>query len=117
MKTQLQLIAEEVERLIGNEHAQVSTTVVTGYDESGLVGTSDAFLRLAKELILFVDSAQRGEATQMEYDGVIVRASTSIAQVFDSSCEIHFDTVDLTASEQETEQVSDYCKRISPLSP
>lgn len=114
MKTQLQILIDEVEHLISNEQAQVSTTVETGYDECGLVGTRDAFLRLAKELLLFVDSAQRGETQQWEYDGVVVRGSTRIAQVFDSSCEVHFDTLALTDSEEQTEQVSDYCKRASP---
>ncbi len=114
MKTQLQILADEVGRLISNQQAQVSTTVVTGYDECGLVGTSDAFLKLAKELILFVDSAQRGETAHWKYDDITVRGSTSIAQVFDSSCEVHFDSIALTNSEEQTEQVSDYCKRTSP---
>ncbi len=116
MKPQLERIAQEVAQLIVDKQAQISTVVETGYDELGFVGTSDAYLRLVKEVLTFLVSAEQGELSQWRAGTIEIQGTTQVNGVFDSTCEVVVDTLGLVGSEQDTKAVSHYCKQSSPLS-
>ena len=114
MASELKEASHIIEQFIANKNAQLSITIQTGHDEAGLVGTRDAYLRLAKTAIDFIIAAERDELERWHVFGRQLAASVLINDVFDSSCEVILDTTCLTNSEQETQYVSDCFKLGSP---
>lgn len=114
MSSHLEEIIRSIDSLIENKDARLSIVVETGYDEAGLVGTSDAYLRLAKVLIEFVAGAQDNQMETWKIAGLQLPGSTAVNQVFEVPGEIVIDTTCLTASETDTQAVADYFREMSP---
>ena len=95
---QLAQIAAELEGAIEDQDAQMFVTVETGFDEGNIVGTRDAYLRLAKVLLEFVVAVDNGEATP---DGTGCPGSSAIGRVFDATCEVDIDSMRMSETEQQ----------------
>jgi hypothetical protein len=59
---ELEMVRRGLATLVENKAARLSVVVETGYDESWLIGTADAYLRLALAAVEFVAAARAGTA-------------------------------------------------------
>lgn len=103
-----------IEKLMQSNNSELSVTIETGSDEAGLVGSRDAYLRLAKVTLEFILASERGELQEWGTGELRAFGSTMINQVFDSSCEIVIDTTSLAKSDQQAQDISKYYKETSP---
>lgn len=108
MQEKLAEIHAALEQLVQNPEAGVYVSGEHALDESLLFGTSDAYLRLAAELVKAVLASQRGELDVQEMGGLEVQTSSSISSAFDSCSEIIFDNGDLVKTESEARQLFEY---------
>ena len=111
MNREIESIVVELEAMSGDKEAQMFIVVDNGFDESGLVGTQDAYLRLAKSLLEFVVSAQKGELEEWNLDEKLCPGSTKINDVFDSRCEVVIDTTSLTQTAQQAQEIMLYFRQ------
>jgi hypothetical protein len=107
-------ISKSLETHIQNQEAQVYTFVETGYDETGMVATADAYLRFAKELIDFVAAAQQGKYQNCSYGEVQGPCSAAVGYVFSSISDVELDSAMLVNTEHEAEQAIRYFQPESP---
>lgn len=108
MQEKLAEICEALDNLVQNHDARIYASSQHALDESLVFGTTDAYLRLASELIRFVVAAQRDEAEVREIDGIKIQTSGSINSVFSSCSDIIFDNSDLVATETEARKLFEY---------
>ena len=73
---------EIVGSLITNHRARLWVTIETGFDESGLIGTADAYLRLAAAALDLVRTAGRKTARVRELGGSKLPVSADFYDVF-----------------------------------
>ncbi len=111
MNRELEAIIAQLEAMTGDKSAQMFVVVDAGFDESGLVGTRDAYLRLAKSLLKFVVSAQQGELEAWNLDEKLCPSSTVINDVFDSRCEVVSITTSLAQTAQQAQEVVRYFRQ------
>lgn len=108
MQDTLADICATLDKLTQNQDARIYVSGQHALDESLVFGTTDAYLRLASELIKFVVAAQRNEVDRCESDGIAVQTSPLISGVFDACSEIRFDNSDLVSTEAEARQLFEY---------
>ena len=104
MNESLEKISKTLGSLIQNPEARVFTCVQTGYDETGIVATADAYLRFAKELIDFVVAAQSGQFQNCSYGEVQGPCDSSVGSVFSPISEVKLDSALLVKQEEEAEK-------------
>src|ERR1700689_996609 len=92
-------VGRALSELIVDKNARVNVSVVTGSDESILVGAADGYLRFALALVEFVRQAQNGKASLMHCDGHTV-PSASLGDVCVSG-EVRIDSGCLAQDEAE----------------
>lgn len=73
-----------------------------------IFGTSDAYLRLASELLKFIVAAERGETRKTENAGIPIQTSGSISDTFDSCSEVILDNSDLVETEEQARKLFEY---------
>jgi len=66
----LEFVRRALARLVEDKTARLSIVVQTGYDESCVVGTADAYLRLALAAVEFVADARAGRGTVHNFGNV-----------------------------------------------
>jgi hypothetical protein len=95
--------------------SRLSIVIETGPDEAAVVGTVDAYLRLALAALEFVQYSRLEEATKVSIGPYCLPCTTSFGAVF-GGLEVCLDSGLLTESELETQLVADYFQRLSPPS-
>ncbi|HEX8834007.1 MAG TPA: hypothetical protein VF719_07385 [Abditibacteriaceae bacterium] len=108
MQNKLAEICEALHNLVQNSDARIYVSSQDALDESGVFGTTDAYLRFASELIKFVRAAQCNEVDTCEIEGVKIQTSGSILSVFDSCSEIRLNNSDLVSSQADARKLFEY---------
>ena len=108
MPKNLTSVCQSLDALIENEEARIYISGQHALDESLIFGTTDAYLRLARELLKFVVAAQRGEAKWCEMDGIAIQTDGSIVNAFDSCSEVILDNSDLVQTEAQARQLFEH---------
>ena len=103
--------------MITNQDAQIKLVIQTGYDETGMVATTDGYLRLAQVLIEFILSAQAKETDVWNLYGHPVPGSSAISQLFRENYEVCIDTVALAETQEEVTQIAQAFLQGSPPFP
>jgi hypothetical protein len=102
-----------VRSLIDNPTARLSIAIETGPDEALLVGTSDAYLRLALVALEFVSDAQAGRARSLTVNGMTVANTSSFGEAIEPG-EVGLAGGWLATSIEEVRKVAEYLLRLSP---
>jgi hypothetical protein len=102
-----------VRGLIADPAARLSVAIETGPDEAILVGTADAFLRMALTALEFVADAQAGRATQLAVGSVTVADTGAFAEVIKSG-EVGLSGGWLVVSAEEAQAVAEHILWLSP---
>ena len=108
MQKELTSIAQILDVLIQNPDERLYISGQHAFDESLIFGTTDAYLRLALELIKFIGATQCGEAHATETDGIKIQTSGSISNVFESCSEVILDNSDLVQTEADARKLFEY---------
>ncbi|WP_406699402.1 hypothetical protein V5E97_11085 [Singulisphaera sp. Ch08] len=104
-----------VRSLIDNPTARLLIAIETGPDEAFLVGTSDAYLRLALAALEFVSDAQAGRARRLTVNGMTVADTSSFGEAIEPG-EVGLAGGWLMTSAEEARKVAEYILRLSPPS-
>ena len=102
-----------VRDLIADSAARLSVVIETGPDEAILVGTADAYLRLALASLEFVADAKAGRAKQLSVGGVMVADSGTIGELVEPG-EVGLSGGWIAASADEARKVAEYIVWLSP---
>ncbi|MDR3619464.1 MAG: hypothetical protein P4L85_08945 [Paludisphaera borealis] len=102
-----------VRSLIDNPTARLTIAIETGPDEAFLVGTSDAYLRLALVALEFVSDAQAGRARCMTVNGMTVADTSSFGEAIEPG-EVALAGGWLATSVEEARKVAEYILWLSP---
>lgn len=105
---ELTSVAETLDALVKNKEARLYISGQHALDESLIFGTSDAYLRLASELVKFIVAAERGETRKTESVGIPIQTSGSISDTFDSCSEVILDNSDLVETEEQARKLFEY---------
>ena len=109
-------LADSVRALIQDNEAELSVLVETGPDEAMMVGTTDAFLRLAEIALRVASGMGTGDFPRTppdNWDGVLVQQHP-MPFLFDVLAEIQPDCAIVVASEEERVRVREYMWGLSP---
>ena len=104
---QLRDAIQSLEAAVSGSSDRISIVVETDEDESVFVGTTDAFIRLATELLRTVEKSGSAEASGLG-KGLTVRWSTNTRRVFDSSRQICIGAECILDSEQDRSEAVRY---------
>jgi hypothetical protein len=99
--------------LIIDPGARLSVAIETGPDEAILVGTAEAYLRLALAALEFVSDARAGRAVRLTIGGVTVADTGSFGEVVETG-EIGLPGAWLASSAEEARAVAEYILKLSP---
>jgi len=102
-----------VRGLIADPAARLSVSIETAEDEAILVGTADAYLRLALAALEFVSDAQAGRAERLTIGGVTVADTGSFGEVVETG-EVGLARGWLAGSAEEARVVAEYILWLSP---
>jgi len=106
MTADLQDINEKLKALIAHQDAQIRLVIQTGTDETGMVATTDGYLRLAQLLIEFILKAKEEEAEIWSIYGHQLPGSSAIYDVFRENFEVSIDTLMLAENQLEVSQIA-----------
>ncbi|MDR3619544.1 MAG: hypothetical protein P4L85_09355 [Paludisphaera borealis] len=106
-------VCRMVRSLIDNPTARLLIAIETGTDEAFLVGTSDAYLRLALAALEFVSDAQAGRARSLTVDGMTVAGTSSFGEAIEPG-EVGLAGGWLATSVEEARKVVEYILWLSP---
>jgi hypothetical protein len=99
--------------LVADQAARVSVAIETGPDEAVLVGTADAYLRLALTALEFVADTWTEQAERQSVGGVGVTGTTKFGEVF-APGEVGVSSAWLAATAEEVQAVKEYILSLSP---
>lgn len=114
MTEELSDINEQLKALIVDQDAHIRLVVQTGYDEAGMVATTDGYLRLAQVLIEFILKVKAEETEVWDLFGHHLPGSTAINSVFRENFDVGIDTVMLAETQEEVSQVAEAFWQGSP---
>lgn len=107
MNQEIKEIIAKLESLLKDKEAEMFITVETGHDECDIVGTRDAYLRLARVLLEFViavdESAIAPNASGMPN-------TSAIGAVFNSDAEVDIDSMSMSETEQQARERMEYLR-------
>jgi hypothetical protein len=102
-----------VRGLITDPSARLSVAIETGPDEAVLVGTADAYLRLALASLEFVADTRAERTERQLVGGVQVAGTTTFGEVF-APGEVGVSSGWLAGTAGEAKSVGEYILRLSP---
>lgn len=106
MTAELSEISEKLKALIADHDSQIRLVVQTGYDETGMVATTNGYLRLAQVLIEFVLSAKAQETETWDIYGHSLPGSVAINSLFRENWDVCIDTTMLAKTQEEVGQIA-----------
>ena len=102
-----------IRSVISDPAARLSVAIETGPDEAFLIGTADAYLRLALAALEFVADAQAGRAQRRTVGGLTIADSAAFGDAIKPG-EVWLSGGWLTASAEEAQALSEYILWLSP---
>lgn len=100
-------VNEMLKSMIFDQEAKVRVVVETGYDEAGLVATTDGYLRLAQTLVDFLLQSEAQETQVWDIYDKHLPGSTTIRHTFAAGDEIVLDTTMLAQTQEEANEVAE----------
>ena len=116
MTSELTGISENLKGMIADQDSQIRIVIQTGYDEAGMIATTDGYLRLAQFLIDFVLKAKTQDMEVWDIYGSPLPGSSAIGYLFNGTDEVRIDSVMLAATEDDVNQMSQAFRINSPPS-